>query len=147
MDAILSWRLADENHRDTEREIFVCRIEGLETEAAYYTASTPEASLYQLGVASSKRQAALHVSRWAYFIIPIPETTDTDWGGQSMNATDKLQATVRTLGIKTRIMSALTPNAKEAGSDNEIEIWQAYRVSEAFEERRALVHQKLARKQ
>lgn len=26
-----------------------------------------------------------------------------------MNATDKLQATVRTLGIKIRIMSALTP--------------------------------------
>jgi hypothetical protein len=46
-----------------------------------------------------------------------------------MNATDKLQATVRTLGIKIRIMYALTPHAKEAGSDNEIEIWQAYRVS------------------
>ncbi|MBO0143273.1 hypothetical protein JZX87_19045 [Agrobacterium sp. Ap1] len=62
-----------------------------------------------------------------------------------MNATDKLQATVRTLGIKIRIMSALTPHAKEAGSDNEI--WQAYRVSEASEERPALVHQQLPCKQ
>ncbi|GEM_PF-3495371 len=64
-----------------------------------------------------------------------------------MNGTDKLQATVRTLGIKIRIMSALTPHAKEAGSDNEIEIWQAYRVSEASEERPALVHQQLPCKQ
>ncbi|MNH91198.1 hypothetical protein D3C73_437500 [compost metagenome] len=64
-----------------------------------------------------------------------------------MNATDKLQATVRTLGIEVRIMSALTAYAKEAGSDNEIESWQAYRVSEAFEELQALVQQKLPFKQ
>ncbi|MBB4348035.1 hypothetical protein [Aliirhizobium cellulosilyticum] len=58
-----------------------------------------------------------------------------------MNATDKLQAAVRALGIEIRIMSALVAYAEEAGSDTEIESWQAYRVSEAFDELHVLVSQ------
>ncbi len=64
-----------------------------------------------------------------------------------MNATDKIHAIVRTLGIEIRIMSALTAYAEEAGSDNEIESWQAYRVWEAFEELEALVDQQQPSKQ
>jgi hypothetical protein len=51
-----------------------------------------------------------------------------------MTARDKLQSAVRTLGLEIRIMSALAAYAEEAGSDNEIESWQAYRVSETFDE-------------
>jgi len=47
------WQQADNNHRDTEREIFAERISQLETEASYHTATTPGAALYQLGVARS----------------------------------------------------------------------------------------------
>ncbi|MNE64642.1 hypothetical protein D3C80_1600630 [compost metagenome] len=47
------WQQADKNHRDTQREIFAERISQLETEASYYTASTANAALYQLGVARS----------------------------------------------------------------------------------------------
>jgi len=64
-----------------------------------------------------------------------------------MNATDKIRATVRTLGIEIRIMSALTAYAEEAGSDNEIESWQAYRVFEAFGVLQTLVDQQQPSKQ
>ncbi len=47
------WQQADKNHRNAEREILAERISQLETEASYYIASTPEAALYQLGVARS----------------------------------------------------------------------------------------------
>ncbi|MBB4348034.1 hypothetical protein [Aliirhizobium cellulosilyticum] len=53
VSAMHQWQHADQNHRDTEREISAERISQLETEASYYTSTTPEAALYQLGVARS----------------------------------------------------------------------------------------------
>jgi hypothetical protein len=53
VSSMRDWRQADENHQDIEREIFAERISQLETEASFHTAGTPEAALYQLGVARS----------------------------------------------------------------------------------------------
>lgn len=53
VSSMREWRQADENHQDIEREIFAERISQLETEASFHTAGTPEAALYQLGVARS----------------------------------------------------------------------------------------------
>lgn len=64
-----------------------------------------------------------------------------------MITTDKLHATVRTLGMEIRIMSALAAYAEQAGSDNEIESCQAYRVSEAFDELKTLIDHTLPSKQ
>lgn len=63
-----------------------------------------------------------------------------------MNASNELQAAVRKLGLEIRIMSALTAHAKEAGADEEVEDWQSYRVSEAFEELQNLIDQQLLSK-
>ena len=64
-----------------------------------------------------------------------------------MNATDKIHAAARTLGIEIRIMTALTAHAKEAGADEEVEDWQSYRISEAFEELKTLIDHTLPSKQ
>lgn len=53
VDAMRKWQKADENHRDKEREILAERISQLETEASFHTPATPEAALYQLGIARS----------------------------------------------------------------------------------------------
>ena len=56
-----------------------------------------------------------------------------------MMVPNEVRNAVHRLGIEIRIMSALTAYAEDAGSDEEIEGWQAYRVSDAFDELHKLV--------
>ncbi len=64
-----------------------------------------------------------------------------------MSIPNEVRQAVKQLGIEIRIMSALAAYAEEAGSDNEIESWQSYRVFEAFDELKTLIDQELPSKQ
>jgi hypothetical protein len=56
-----------------------------------------------------------------------------------MTIPNEIRHAVKNLGIELRIMSALITYAEDAGADTEIESFQAYRVSEAFDEVHKLV--------